>query len=120
MNGNVFKLGGLFPPVTRNLIIINALVWLAEMILPRYGIDLIRLFGLHYVQADGFNVGQLVTYMFLHSDNGINHLFFNMFSLWMFGSVVERYWGGMRYLFFYIVCGLSAAVVQEIVWFYLV
>ncbi|KGN99513.1 membrane protein [Porphyromonas macacae] len=115
---NAYKPAGFFPPVTRNLIIINFLVWFAELVLPRYGIDLISIFGLHYFEASEFNPMQLFTYMFLHSDDSINHVFFNMFSLWMFGSLIERFWGKWRYLFFYITCGLSAAIVQEVVWFF--
>lgn len=115
---NAYKPAGFFPPVTRNLIIINFLVWFAELVLPRYGIDLISIFGLHYFEASEFNLMQLFTYMFLHSDDSINHVFFNMFSLWMFGSLIERFWGKWRYLFFYITCGLSAAIVQEAVWFF--
>ncbi len=113
-----FNLGGIFPPVTRNLIIINFLVWFAEIVLPRYNVDLVEMLGLHYFEASQFNIGQLFTYMFLHSDRSIEHVFFNMFSLWMFGSVVERYWGIWRYLFFYLTCGLSAAIMQEIMWFF--
>lgn len=113
-----FNLGGIFPPVTRNLIIINFLVWFAEIVLPRYNVDLVGILGLHYFEASQFNIGQLFTYMFLHSDRSIEHVFFNMFSLWMFGSVVERHWGVWRYLFFYLTCGLSAAIMQEIMWFF--
>ncbi|WP_329904984.1 rhomboid family intramembrane serine protease [Porphyromonas pogonae] len=115
-NSSKFNLGGIFPPVTRNLIIINFLIWFAEMVLPRYGIDLISMFGLHYFQASEFNPFQLVSYMFLHSNAGIDHVFFNMFSLWMFGGIVEQAWGQWRYLFFYLTCGVSAALVQEAIW----
>lgn len=103
-------------PVTLNLIIINALFFLASIVIPRFGINLDNLLGLHYWGAKSFNLAQFVSYMFLHGD--FNHLFFNMFSLFMFGSTLERVWGGKRYLTYYIVCGMGAALVQEFVWMY--
>ena len=71
------------PPITKNLLIINVLVYLAQLVFERYGVDLANLLGLHFVLASDFKIWQLVTYMFLHG--GFFHLFFNMFSLWMFG-----------------------------------
>lgn len=105
------------PPVTRNLIIINVLIWLVEILFPAFGNNsLIRRLGLHFYGASDFFPAQFVTYMFLHSPDGIFHLLFNMFTLWMFGRVLEHVWGSARYLIFYFVCGIGAAVVQEIVW----
>ena len=78
------------------------------------GIDLNFFLGLHYWQAPSFKLYQFVTYMFMHG--GFSHFFFNMFALWMFGTVIERTWGAERYLIYYFVCGLGAALVQEIVW----
>lgn len=104
------------PPVTRNLIMINAIVLVAEWVLPRIGIDLIELLGMHYMGAPNFKIWQMVTYMFLHDPSGIGHLFFNMFALWMFGSVIERTWGERRYLLYYIVTGVGAGLVQQVVW----
>lgn len=106
------------PPVTRNLLIINGLFWLAQMSLHRIGIDLVGLLGMHYIESDTFRLHQLITYMFLHSEGSISHLFFNMFSVWMFGSTIERYWGSQRYLFFYITTGLTAALAQQALWYY--
>ena len=104
-------------PVTRHLLIINVLVWLATIALQRAGIiDLNRWLGLHFWKGTNFNVVQLFTYMFLHDTSGIAHILFNMFSLWMFGSLLERVFGSKRYLFYYITCGLGAAFVQELVW----
>ena len=102
------------PAVTRNLLIINLLVWFAQMVLPRIGIDVEAYLALHYWQASGFNPVQLISYMFLHGD--FSHIFFNMFSLWMFGRILENVMGQKRFLFYYISCGLGAAVVQELVW----
>lgn len=105
-----------FPAVTKNLLIINLLVWVAQISLPKLGIDLTQMLALHYWGASDFNVAQLFTYMFMHSENDFTHLFFNMFSLFMLGPLLERTLGSMRYLFYYITCGLGAALVQELVW----
>ena len=104
------------PTVTKNLLIINILVWIAQISLPKVGIDLTNLLALHYWRASDFNIAQMFSYMFMHSDNDFSHLFFNMFSLLMLGPLLERALGSMRYLFYYITCGLGAAIVQELVW----
>lgn len=102
-------------PVTRHLLAINVIVWLATVVLQQVNmIDLNRWLGLHFWLGSNFNVSQLFTYMFMHAN--FTHLFFNMFSLWMFGSLLERVLGSKRYLFYYITCGLGAALVQELVW----
>jgi len=104
------------PTVTKNLIIINALLFLATLVLEqRFGIDLNDILGLHFFLADKFNPAQLITYMFMHG--GWSHIFFNMFAVWMFGRVLEQVWGPKRFLFYYILCGVGAGVVQEIVQF---
>ena len=110
--GNSFL--GSIPAVTRNLLIINLLVWFAQNTLPRIGIDVEAFLALHYWQASDFNPVQLISYMFLHGD--FSHIFFNMFSLWMFGRILEQVMGQKRFLFYYISCGLGAAVIQELVW----
>lgn len=105
------------PTVTKNILIINILMWLASIVLPKtMGIDLVKYLGLHYWEASDFNVAQLVTYMFMHDTSGITHLFFNMFSLFIFGRVLEQVWGQKRFLFYYISTGIGAAIIQEIVW----
>lgn len=104
------------PPVTLRIIIITALFWVAQQVLPRFGYDLTEHLGMHYVLSDSFAPYQLLTYLFLHSEGGLSHLFFNMFSVWMFGSTIERYWGGRRYIIYYLLTGLSAALVQQVVW----
>lgn len=119
MTSNTFSLRHFAPPMTLRLIIINALMWLAQMILlHRHGIDLSDMLGMHYIAAESFSPLQLLSYMFLHSTSGIDHLFFNMFSLWMFGSTIERFWGQFRFLLFYVICGLTAALAQQGVWFF--
>ena len=104
------------PPVTRNLIIINIILWVAEVIVPRFGNVLIDKLGLHYVDSSDFNPVQVFTYMFLHDSGSIWHLAFNMFTLWMFGRILEQVWGAKRFLLFYMVCGVGAALIQEGVW----
>ncbi len=77
---------------------------------------LIHYGGLHFWGASDFNPAQLLTYMFMHSTGSFAHILFNMFTLFMFGITLERVLGSQRYLFYYISCGIGAAVVQEIVW----
>ena len=104
------------PTVTKNLLLVNILVFLAALILSQQGISLEQWGGLYYFKADEFHVYQFVTYMFLHG--GFAHLFFNMFALWMFGCVIERVWGPKRFIFYYIICGVGAGLCQEIVQFF--
>lgn len=99
------------PTVTKNLLIINVLLWFGSLALTRLGIDLNSLLGLHFFKASNFRLYQLFTYMFMHE--GFQHVFFNMFAVWMFGGVMEQTWGARRFLFFYIACGLGAGVIQE-------
>ena len=99
------------PLVIKNLLIINGLVWLAQVTLQNmYDIDLTRKLGLFYWESEYFRVYQLFTHMFLHDDRNIWHLASNMFILWMFGSRLENVWGSKRFLIFYIICGIGSAV----------
>jgi membrane associated rhomboid family serine protease len=103
------------PPVTRHLLIINVLMYLATFVLQQRGImDLNSWLGLHFWKACDFNPYQFFTYMFMHG--GVWHLFVNMFSLWMFGALLERVLGSNRFLLYYIVCGLGAGLAQELMW----
>lgn len=101
------------PTVTKNLLIINLLLWFGGMAVSKLGVDVNSLFGLHFFKASDFRLYQLFTYMFMHQ--GFEHIFFNMFAVWMFGSVMENTWGSQRFLFFYIACGLGAGIMQEVV-----
>ena len=103
------------PPVVKHLLIINALLFLATFTLNRFNIDLSDYLGLHFFLASDFMPYQLFTYMFMHAN--FEHIFFNMFALWMFGNTLENIWGSKRFLLFYIVCGLGAALCQEVVQF---
>ena len=106
------------PVVTKNLIIINLLLWVASLTLPKVGIDLIKLFGLHFPGAKDFYGFQLITYMFMHDTHSFAHVFFNMFAVYMFGRVLESVWGPKRFLTFYLVTGIGAGLIQELVWFF--
>lgn len=100
------------PTITKNLLIINVLAWMGTLALSKYGIDLHRILGLHFFMAPGFRIWQLVTYMFLHE--GFQHIFFNMFAVWMFGRFMEETWGSKRFLTFYLICGIGAGLMQEL------
>ena len=104
------------PTVTKNLIIINVLCFFAAIVAGKYGADLNDILGLHYVGSEKFRLYQFFTYMFMHS--GFEHIFFNMFAVWMFGRVLETVWGAQRFLFFYILCGIGAGVIQEVVQYF--
>ncbi len=101
------------PVVTKNLIIINILLFFGGIVASKYGINLDQYLGLHFFLADDFNLAQLFTYMFMHG--GFTHIFFNMFALFMFGRILEQVWGPRRFLFYYIVCGVGAGLIQELV-----
>ena len=99
------------PPITKNLLIINLLAFVATLVYPQ----LADIGGLHFFMASDFSVLQLLTYMFLHG--GWAHLLFNMLALWMFGRVMESVWGGKKFLFYYISCGVGAGLMQEVAQF---
>lgn len=96
------------PVVIKNLLIINALVYLAQLTLGKeFALD--DWFALHTWQSQLFKPWQLITHMFMHARENPGHLLGNMFALWMFGSTLENTWGSKRFLGFYLVCGLGAA-----------
>lgn len=112
-----------FPPITKNLIIINVLVFLAQIGLTQFEVtqkiqlypymseallDILR--GLrvpYYPKGYEFQPYQIATHMFAHGN--FMHILFNMFVLWMFGRTLENVWGPKRFLLFYIICGVGAA-----------
>lgn len=102
------------PPVTKNLVIINFIIWIAMAIFPQIDHNVMKYCALHFYQATDFNVVQLFTYMFVHG--GFMHILFNMLTLFMFGITLEYVMGSRRFLIFYIVCGVGAALIQEAVW----
>lgn len=100
------------PTVTKNLIIINVLCFFGAIVAEKYGINLNDVLGLHYFESEKFRLCQLFTYMFMHS--GFEHIFFNMFAVWMFGRILETVWGPQRFLLYYVLCGMGAGLVQEV------
>ena len=121
MSANIRWNTSSIPVVTKHLIIINAILWVATILLGSRGIvDLNDYLALHFWKGSDFHLHQMFTYMFMHDSSGFStgftHIFFNMFSLWIFGVLLERVMGTKRFLFFYITCGLGAGLVQELVW----
>lgn len=106
---------GSIPLVTKNLMIITVLCWIASLTLPRINIDLVQWLGLHFPGTSDFYIFQLITYMFMHDTHSIQHIFFNMFAVFMFGRVLEGVWGAKRFLIFYLITGIGAGIVQELV-----
>ena len=100
------------PTVTKNLLIINLIAFIATYVFQLRGIDLADIGGLHFFMASNFHLYQLVTYLFLHAS--FMHILSNMFGLWMFGCVIENVWGPKKFLFYYITCGIGAGLLQEI------
>ena len=103
------------PKITKNLLLINVLTYLATVVLEMRGIDLAFWGGLHFFGSPYFEIYQFISYQFLHGS--FTHLFFNMFALWMFGCVIERMWGPKKFLIYYLVCGIGAGLCQELVQF---
>ena len=97
------------PPVVKNIIIANCVALLATELLP-FGEDILTRFALFNAESPFFHSYQVFTYMFLHG--GVSHLFFNMFALWMFGRELELQLGSQRFLTYYMVCGIGAALLQ--------
>jgi membrane associated rhomboid family serine protease len=114
-----FRPGGfrVLPPVVKNLLIINGLFFLATIATgSRFGFDLTDMLGLHYFAAEKFSPYQFITYMFMHG--GFMHLFFNMFALWMFGNALENIWGPKRFLIYYFITGIGAAITHYVVFYF--
>ncbi len=108
---------GFLPPVVKNLIIINGLFFLATLVLGNVlHLDLTDYLGLHYFASLKFAPYQFITYMFMHGS--FSHIFFNMFALWMFGSVLEQVWGPKKFLLYYIITGIGAALVHYLVFYF--
>ncbi|GAB6395382.1 MAG: rhomboid family intramembrane serine protease [Bacteroidales bacterium] len=103
------------PVVTKHLLLINLLCWVACIAFQRMDIDLIQWLGLHYPASPDFKLFQLFTYMFLHDTRSIAHLFFNMFAVFMFGRVLENTWGQKRFLSYYLITGIGAALFNLLV-----
>jgi len=108
------------PPVVKNLIMINVFMSIADFTAYRaFGINLSEYLGLHFPKSELFRPIQILSHMFMHASlyvpGGFTHIFFNMFALFMFGRVLETVWGSKRFLIYYMVSGLGAALVHEAV-----
>jgi membrane associated rhomboid family serine protease len=102
------------PPVVKNLIFINVLMLLAYYAAGSvFDIDLNRILGIYFPKSESFMPIQILTHMFMHG--GIYHLFFNMFALYMFGQILEQVWGPKRFFIYYMVTGLGAVIIHELV-----
>lgn len=108
-----------FPPVVKNLIIINILVWVAQLMYDKQ-LGLTMKLGLWPVGTPFFEPYQVATHMFAHATYDLAgrisffHILFNMFGLYMFGRILENVWGHKRFLFFYLACGIGAAATHLI------
>jgi membrane associated rhomboid family serine protease len=110
--------GGL-PVVTKNIIIINVIVYLLTLVLLKtQQFDLTDYLGLHYYLAPDFKPHQFFTYIFMHSTQDFSHILFNMLGVYIFGQVLEQIWGPKRYLIFYILTGLGAALAQYAIMYF--
>jgi len=107
---NLFKNMG---NVTKNLLIINVLFFLATVVMEARGVDLVRTLGLYYPTSQYFAPYQIATHFFMHG--GFSHILFNMFGLVIMGSHLERYWGDKKFLIFYFVTALGAAFLHTAV-----
>ncbi len=114
MRNRISTIFGDTPPVVKNLLIINFIFFFAYLLIGNNlnGKDLNDILGLHYIGADDFKPIQFLTYMFLHAN--FMHIFFNMFALWMFGKTLESFWGPKRFIIYYFVTGIGAALIQMI------
>ena len=112
MNNRGFNAFANIPAVTKNLLIINALFWVATLFMASK-MDLTDILGLHYPASKVFRLYQVVTYMFMHAS--FMHIFFNMFAVYMFGSIIETQWGSKRFFTYYMITGIGAGVINILV-----
>jgi membrane associated rhomboid family serine protease len=104
----------LLPLVVKNLLIINGLMYLAQIVAEKsFGIRLEDMLGLHFPGSMAFKPWQFISYMFLHGS--FTHLLFNMFALWMFGYALENIWGPRRFLIYYFITGIGAAMLHYLI-----
>lgn len=108
--------GFAIPEVVKNILIINVLLYFATYIMGSRGVDLTDVLGLHYFLSEKFKIWQFITYMFMHGS--FMHILFNMFAVFMFGAAIESVWGPKRFLTFYILTGLGAAVAHYAIVYY--
>jgi Uncharacterized membrane protein (homolog of Drosophila rhomboid) len=95
------------PPVVKNIIIVNIIIYIATMLSGNF---MYEKFALFYFSSPFFKPYQIITHMFMHG--GFFHIFFNMYTLFIFGSVLERVWDSKKFLFYYFVTGIGAALLH--------
>ena len=101
----------ILPPVVKNLMIVNGILFLATIVLDdKFGFDLTRYLGLYFFSSDYFFPHQIITHLFMHGS--FMHLLSNMFVLWMFGNILENYWGAKKFFIYYMVTGIGAAMIH--------
>ena len=100
------------PPVVKNILIINVLMFFATMSFKSIGIDLDEYLALYYWGSPKFMPHQLITHAFMHAN--FAHIFFNMFAVWMFGRNLELFWGPKRFLTYYVLVAIGAGVIYEL------
>ena len=104
---------GSLPPVVKNLLIINVIVFGIDKLLETMGINLSEYLALYYPASQYFMPFQFITYMFMHGN--LTHIFFNMFALYMFGRALESVWGSKRFLIYFFVTGIGAAMLHLLI-----
>lgn len=102
----------IFPPAVKHLLIINLLAFVA-INTPVIGQALFQYGALWPIGSGRFDLWQLVSYMFLHASLG--HIFFNLFALWMFGQAIENFWGTERFVMYYFLTGIGAALLHMLI-----
>lgn len=104
----------MLPTGVKNLLIVNAIMFFAYYVMARtMHFNLNALLGIWPLDSGYFRIWQPVTYMFMHAN--LEHIFFNMFALWMFGYVLENFWGTKRFLIYYFVCGIGAGLLTLLI-----
>lgn len=106
--------GRVATPITIHLIIINVLMLVATQVLQKRGVDLDSILGLHYYDSSSYHWWQNITYLFMHAN--FSHLFNNMFTLFMFGRLLEDVWGDRRFVAYYLITGIGAGIMQQLAW----
>lgn len=104
----------MLPTGVKNLLIVNAIMFFAYYVIGNtLHLNLNALLGIWPLASGNFRIWQPVTYMFMHAN--LEHIFFNMFALWMFGYVLENFWGTKRFLIYYFVCGIGAGLLTLLI-----
>ena len=103
------------PPVVKNLLLINVVLMVANFVFASQDTNLNGILGAYYWGSELFEPYQIISHMFMHDNHGLMHILFNMFALVMFGSQIERAWGPKRFLSYYLICGLGAYILHNIV-----